>query len=41
MITIGKTYTLNVVKKVEFGFYLDAENLYEVLLPRKYAPRNL
>jgi len=41
MITIGKTYTLNVVKKVEFGFYLDAENLYEVLLPRKYAPRDL
>lgn len=41
MITIGKTYTLNVVKKVDFGFYLDAENLYEVLLPRKYAPRDL
>jgi uncharacterized protein len=41
MITIGKTYTLNVVKKVEFGFYLDAEDLYEVLLPNKSCPRDL
>lgn len=41
MITIGKTYTLNVVKKVEFGFYLDAEDLYEVLLPNKFCPPGL
>jgi len=41
MITIGKTYELDVVKKVDFGFYLDAKNLDEVLLPLKYAPRNL
>jgi predicted RNA-binding protein (virulence factor B family) len=26
---------------VDFGFYLDAENLGEVLLPLKYAPSNL
>lgn len=38
MITLGKTYELNVVKKVEFGFYLDAKELGEVLLPRKYVP---
>lgn len=41
MITIGKTYTLDVIKKVDFGYYLDAENLYEVLLPLKFAPKDL
>ena len=41
MVTIGKTYELNVVKKVDFGFYLDAGELGEVLLPRRYAPRDL
>jgi len=37
MISIGKTYELDVLKTVEFGFYLDAKDLGEVLLPRKYA----
>ncbi len=37
MITVGKYYNLEVVKSVEFGFYLDAKNLGEVLLPGKYA----
>ncbi|MCW8899937.1 MAG: S1-like domain-containing RNA-binding protein [Gammaproteobacteria bacterium] len=41
MITIGKTYRLKAVKKLDFGVYLDAENLYEVLLPKKYVPRDL
>lgn len=41
MITIGKTYSLKAVKKLDFGVYLDAENLYEVLLPKKYVPRDL
>ena len=41
MITLGKTCKLEVLKVVEFGFYLDAEELGEVLLPRKYAPRHL
>lgn len=41
MISIGKTYTLEVIKKVSFGYYLDGENLYEVLLPRKFAPADL
>lgn len=41
MIKIGREYELDVVKEVEFGFYLDAENLGEVLLPRKKAPRDL
>lgn len=41
MISIGKTYTLDVIKTVDFGFYLDAGSLGEVLLPRKYAPDDL
>jgi len=41
MIEIGYYYDLEVVKKVEFGFYLDAENLGEVLLPVKFAPHDL
>lgn len=38
MISLGQTYTLGVVKIVDFGVYLDAENLGEVLLPCKHAP---
>jgi len=38
MIRIGQTYELVVVAAVDFGFYMDAENLGEVLLPAKYAP---
>lgn len=41
MISIGRTSELEVVKAVEFGFYLDAEDLGEVLLPLKYAPSDL
>ncbi len=41
MITIGHEYELDVVKAVEFGFYLDAEDLGEVLLPHKFAPPGL
>ncbi len=39
--SIGQTYQLNVVKIVDFGAYLDAKDLGEVLLPRKHAPRDL
>jgi len=39
MIKIGQTYELVVVKAVDFGFYMDAEELGEVLLPARYAPR--
>ncbi len=38
MISIGQICELEVIKSVEFGFYLDAENLGEVLLPNKCAP---
>jgi predicted RNA-binding protein (virulence factor B family) len=41
MISIGHIYELEVVKAVEFGFYLDAEELGEVLLPNKNAPHDL
>jgi len=38
MIKIGQTYTLDVVKFLDFGAFLDAEDLGEVLLPRRYVP---
>jgi len=41
MIKIGQTYELEVIKAVDFGFYLDAENLGEVLLPGKFTPDDL
>ncbi|MGB7346486.1 MAG: S1-like domain-containing RNA-binding protein [Pirellulaceae bacterium] len=41
MIEIGNTYRLVVVKETEFGVYLDAENLGEILLPKKHTPDNL
>ena len=41
MITIGQFYSLEVIKTVDFGFYLDAEELGEVLLPKRHAPDNL
>lgn len=41
MIQIGRTYQLEVIKAVDFGFYLEAENQGEILLPRKHAPRDL
>ena len=41
MISIGKTSLLEVVKQVDFGFYLDAEALDNILLPNKYAPDSL
>ena len=41
MVQIGKTYTLDVVKQVDFGFYVDAEDLGEVLIPLRYAPKDL
>ena len=37
MIQIGQTYKLEVVKVVDFGAYVDAENLGEVLVPRKFT----
>lgn len=41
MYRIGRSYPLEVVKRVEFGVYLDADNLGEVLLPNRVAPEGL
>jgi predicted RNA-binding protein (virulence factor B family) len=41
MIQLGRTYILEVVKETEFGLYLDAENLDEILLPTKHVPEDL
>lgn len=40
MVAIGKTQPLRVVKQVDFGFYLDGEELGEILIPMRYAPEN-
>lgn len=39
MIEIGKPCKLEVVKQVEFGVYLDAKDLGQVLLPSKAVPK--
>ncbi|MEH6549259.1 MAG: S1-like domain-containing RNA-binding protein [Pseudomonadales bacterium] len=41
MITLGQTYELEVLKILDFGAYLDAQELGEVLCPRKYLPAGL
>ncbi len=38
MAEIGKTNTLRVVKRVDFGVYLDGGELDEILLPNRYVP---
>lgn len=40
MAEIGKTNTLLVIKRVDFGLYLDGEELGEILLPKRYEPRD-
>lgn len=41
MIEVGKTNTLKVLKMMDFGAYLDGENLGELLLPRKHEPDDI
>jgi len=41
MIEIGHSYELTVVKQVDFGVYLDAAELGEVLLPKRHLPEKL
>lgn len=38
MVEIGRTSSLEIIKRVEFGVYLDAHNLGEVLLPSRVVP---
>ena len=41
MLQLGKKNTLKVLRSVDFGFYLDAEDYDSVLLPIRYAPKDL
>lgn len=40
MVTVGTLNTLKVVKQVEFGVYLDGQDLDTILLPKRYVPDN-
>ncbi len=41
MIRIGQTCELDVIRNSNFGVYLDAEELGEILLPRRHTPEEL
>lgn len=41
MLQLGKNNTLKVLRKVDFGYYLDAAEYDSVLLPQRYAPEGL
>lgn len=42
MVEIGKYNTLNVVKEVDFGIYLDGgEEFGEILMPTRYVPKDV
>lgn len=38
MLSIGKTATLQILKEVDFGLYLDGGDLGEILIPKRYVP---
>jgi predicted RNA-binding protein (virulence factor B family) len=38
MPSIGKTAKLQITKEVDFGVYLDGDDLGEILLPKRYVP---
>lgn len=40
MTEIGKTNILTIIKQVDFGMYLNGDNLGEILIPRRYIPKN-
>ncbi len=39
-LTLGKTYSLNINRFVDFGCYVDGENLGEILVPKRYIPQD-
>ncbi|MSR18844.1 MAG: GntR family transcriptional regulator [Phycisphaerales bacterium] len=41
MVSLGKRNLLQVVRETSSGIFLDADNLGEILLPGKHAPRDL
>jgi predicted RNA-binding protein (virulence factor B family) len=40
MTQLGKLNTLRVLKEVDFGIYLEGPPLGEILMPRRYVPKN-
>jgi predicted RNA-binding protein (virulence factor B family) len=40
MIQLGKINLLKIVKKVDFGLYLDGQHLGEILMPKRYVNKN-
>jgi len=40
IVKLGQYNTLAVIKKVDFGYYLDGNKYGDILLPRKYAEKN-
>lgn len=41
MVQVGQYNTLQVVKEVDFGMYLDGGDGEEILLPKRYVPKDL
>jgi len=41
MVKLGQFNLLRVIKKVDFGLYLDGDKFGDILLPRKYADKNV
>ncbi len=39
MVKIGRNNQLRIIKKVDFGVYLDGEDLGNILLPKRYLPK--
>ncbi|MDH3972923.1 MAG: S1-like domain-containing RNA-binding protein [Deltaproteobacteria bacterium] len=37
---VGKTNRLMIIREVDFGVYLDGEDLGEILMPKKYVPED-
>lgn len=37
MVQLGQQNNLEIVRKVDFGYYLDGQNLGEILMPKRYA----
>lgn len=40
VVEIGKVNSLEVLKEVEFGIYLDGGDQVEILMPKRYVPKN-
>jgi len=41
MFTLGQYHNFNIVKELDFGIYLDGEELGEILMPLKYVPEDV